>query len=316
MEPPAGAETPPPLAIANTEPVVEAKQEMDNEITPPAELAAQSVAPVAATEVPSPLIKDQQSSSSLSPAAASTTPPAETINEVDTKVGDTVDAPVGPAASLAAQEAPVKTEEPQAAPAPAEKGPEKEEKKMEEVKKLEKGEQESASTKLEPAIEVATTVTPVSVAKEDVATKTATEISQPPPSAHEPAAPQTQSAVPSTAPEPEPTPAETAEPLLPNGLPQDSEALSEDMAFSDTTPVDKPDACQSQESTPVAKTVMPAQEEEEKEKKEEEKETEKSEDSPPTTVSCPTEESTTMQGRVELLFLLAFMIVMCHAGLM
>ncbi|XP_070829542.1 eukaryotic translation initiation factor 4 gamma 1a isoform X2 [Chaetodon trifascialis] len=298
MEPPASAETPPPLAIANTEPVVEAKQEMDNQMTPPAELAAQSVAPAAAIEVPSPLIKDQQSSSSLSPTAASTTPPAETISKVDTKVADTVDAPVGPSASLSAQDAPVKMVEPQDAPAPAEKAPEKEEKKMEEEKKLEKVEQE-ASTKLEPAIEVAATVTPVSVAKEDTATKTATEISQPPTTAHEPAAPQTESAAPSTSPEPEATPAETAEPLLPNGLPQETEVLSEDMAFSDTTPLDKPDASQSQESTPVAKTAMPAQEkeeEEEEEKKEEEKKTEKSEDAPPTAVTCPTEESTTMQA--------------------
>ncbi len=353
METPASAETPPPPATANTEPVVEAKQEMDNQITPPAELAAQSVAPTAATEVPSPLIKDQQSSSSPPPAEASAPTPAET----DTKVSDTVDAPVGPSASLAAQETPVKTEEPQAAPAPAEKAPEKEEKKIEEVKKLEKEEQ-VVSAKLEPAVEVAATVTPVNAAKEETATKTATEVSEPPPSAQEPAAPQTPSAAPSTAPsaapsavpssapsaalssapsaalssapssapEPEPTPAETAEPLLSNGLPQDTEELSEDTAFSDTTPVDKPDASQSQESTPVAKTVTPAQEEEEEEEEEvmeevveekkEEEVKEKSEDTPPASVSCPTEESTTMQGRVELILASIYDRCMCHAGLL
>ncbi|XP_042352934.1 eukaryotic translation initiation factor 4 gamma 1a isoform X2 [Plectropomus leopardus] len=289
MEPPISAETPPPPATANTEPVVEAKQETDSQVTPPAELAAQCVAPKAAAEVPSPLIKDQQSPSPL-PAAAAPPPAAEAENKVDDKVSDTVDAPVGPSASLAAQEAPVEVEEPQAAPAPAEKAPQKEEKKTEEMKKLEKEEQ-VPSAKLEPAVEVAATVTPVNEAKAETSTKTETEVSPPPSSAQEPAAPQTQNA----APEPEPTPAEAAEPLLSNGLPQDAEELSEDVAFSDTTPLDKPDASQSQESTPVAKTVMPAQEEEEEQQEEEKKEEErkeKSEDASPASVSCPTEEST------------------------
>ncbi|GLD51099.1 eukaryotic translation initiation factor 4 gamma 1-like isoform X4 [Lates japonicus] len=298
METPASSETPPPPATPNAEPMVEAKQEKDTQVTPSAELAAQSVAPTAATEVPSPSIKDQQPPSSLPPAEASTTPPAEEENTDDTKVGDTVDAPVVPSASLAAQEAPVKMEEPQAAPAPAEKAPEKEEKKTEEVMKMEKEEQ-AASSKSEPAVEVEAIV---SVAKEETAAKTATEMSQPPHPALEPAAPQTQNAVPSSAPETEPTPAETAEPLLSNGLPQDIEELSEDTAVSDTTPLDKPDASQSQEPTPVAKTVTPAQEEEEEEEEvvvvEEEKTKtkkgeegkEKSEDVPPP--SGPTEEST------------------------
>uniref|UniRef100_A0A4W6DU63 Eukaryotic translation initiation factor 4 gamma, 1a n=1 Tax=Lates calcarifer TaxID=8187 RepID=A0A4W6DU63_LATCA len=255
---------------------------------------AQSVAPTAATEVPSPSIKDQQPPSSLPPAVASTTPPAEAENTDDTKVGDTVDAPVVPSASLAAQEAPVKMEEPQAAPAPAEKAPEKEERKTEEAMKMEKEEQ-VVSSKSEPAVEVEAIV---SVAKEETAAKTATEMSQPPHPALEPAAPQTQNAVQSSAPEPEPTPAEPAEPLLANGLPQDIEELSEDTAVSDTTPLDKPDASQSQEPTPVAKTVTPAQEEEdevevvveEEEKKKGEEGKEKSEDVPPP--SGPTEEST------------------------
>uniref|UniRef100_A0A8D0DBD3 Eukaryotic translation initiation factor 4 gamma, 1a n=1 Tax=Sander lucioperca TaxID=283035 RepID=A0A8D0DBD3_SANLU len=251
-EPSASAETPPPLAIANTEPVVEAKQEMDNQMTPPAELAVQSVAPTAAAEVTSPLIKDLQSPPSLpaATAASTTTVPPEAENKVDTKVGDTVDAPVGPSASLAAQEAPVKMEEPQAAPSPAEKVPEKEEKKAEELQKLENKEQ-VASAKFEPAVEVPATVTPVEEAKEETATKTETKVATPPPSAQEPSAPQTQNATQSPAPKPEPTPAEAAEPLLSNGLPQDTEELSEDVAFSDTTRLDKPDASQSQESTPV-----------------------------------------------------------------
>uniref|UniRef100_A0A4W6DTL1 Eukaryotic translation initiation factor 4 gamma, 1a n=1 Tax=Lates calcarifer TaxID=8187 RepID=A0A4W6DTL1_LATCA len=299
METPASSETPPPPpATPNAEPMVESKQEKDTQVTPSAELAAQSVAPTAATEVPSPSIKDQQPPSSLPPAVASTTPPAEAENTDDTKVGDTVDAPVVPSASLAAQEAPVKMEEPQAAPAPAEKAPEKEERKTEEAMKMEKEEQ-VVSSKSEPAVEVEAIV---SVAKEETAAKTATEMSQPPHPALEPAAPQTQNAVQSSAPEPEPTPAEPAEPLLANGLPQDIEELSEDTAVSDTTPLDKPDASQSQEPTPVAKTVTPAQEEEdevevvveEEEKKKGEEGKEKSEDVPPP--SGPTEEST-MQGR-------------------
>ncbi|KAK1878600.1 Eukaryotic translation initiation factor 4 gamma 1 [Dissostichus eleginoides] len=128
-EPPVSAETPPPPATAESEPVEEDQQESDDQMTPPAELAAQSVAPAAA---------------------------AEAENTVDTKVSDMVDAPVSPSASLAAKEAPVRKEEPQAAPAPAEKVLEKEENKMEEVKKSEKEEQ-VASAKLEPAVELAAT---------------------------------------------------------------------------------------------------------------------------------------------------------------
>ncbi|XP_053185317.1 eukaryotic translation initiation factor 4 gamma 1a isoform X2 [Scomber japonicus] len=291
-EPSASAESPPPPPTVNPEPVVEAKQEMDSQMEPPTELAAQSVAPTPAAEVPTPSIKDQQSPAPLPPAATSTPPPAEAVNKVDTKVSDTVDAPVVPSASPAVQEVPVKTEEPQAAPAPAEKAPEKEEKEEKKTEKVEKEEQVT-SAKVEPAAEVTATVKPVIVAKEEAPTKTATEVSQPPPSAQEPAAPQTQTSAPSSAPEPEPTPAETAEPLLSNGLPQDTEELTEDVAISDTTALDKPDTSQSQESAPVAKTATPAQvEEEEEEKKEEEEGKEKSEDAPPTSASCPTEEST------------------------
>uniref|UniRef100_A0AAQ4QSW2 Eukaryotic translation initiation factor 4 gamma, 1a n=1 Tax=Gasterosteus aculeatus aculeatus TaxID=481459 RepID=A0AAQ4QSW2_GASAC len=249
----------------------------------------------AADEVPSPLTTDLESPSSL-PAAAesspSSTPPAEAENTVDTKVGDTVDAPVGPSASLAAQEAAVKMEEPQASPAPAEKAPEKEEKQTEKVKKLEK-EEHVASTKLEPTVEAATILPPHNETKAVKATKTETEASPPP--EQEPAAPQTHKVAPSS--EPEATPAEVAEPLLPNGLPPDTEELSEEVVFLDSTPPDKPDASPSQEPTPVAKTSTPTQEVEEKEaekeaEREEEKEDEKDEDAPPASVSCPSEEST------------------------
>uniref|UniRef100_A0AAX7VK32 Eukaryotic translation initiation factor 4 gamma, 1a n=1 Tax=Astatotilapia calliptera TaxID=8154 RepID=A0AAX7VK32_ASTCA len=220
---PTSAETPPSLAAANAEPVLESKQEVDSQIVLPTELAAQSVAPVATTEVPSTLIKDQQSPPSLPPGATLTTTPAEAVN----KVGTT---------SSEAPEAPVKIEELPAAPAQAEKGPEKEEAKTEEVKKVEKEEQ-VATTKLEPA---------------------------------------TQNAVLRSTPEPESTQVEAAEPVLPNGLPQETEELPKDNAISDTTPHKQPDASQSQESTPMAKTATAAQEvKEEAEEREEEEECKK-----------------------------------------
>uniref|UniRef100_A0A7N6FIK7 Eukaryotic translation initiation factor 4 gamma, 1a n=1 Tax=Anabas testudineus TaxID=64144 RepID=A0A7N6FIK7_ANATE len=264
------------------------------QLTPPTELAEQSVASTAADEVSCPPIKDPPASSSLPPVAASTTPPVEVVNDVSTKVSDTVDAPVSPSTLIAEQEAPLKQEDKQVSPASAEKTPEKEEKKMEEVKKTEK-EEPVTSTKLQPAAEVAATVTPVNVATEETTTKTAIEVSQPLPPAQEPASPKTQTNTPSSAPEPKPVPAETAEPLLSNGLPQDIKELPEDMAFSDTTSLDKSNTSQSQESTPVAKMTTPAQEEVEEKKEEEVKE--KSEDAPPASVTCPPEKPT-MQAAV------------------
>uniref|UniRef100_A0A665V903 Eukaryotic translation initiation factor 4 gamma 1-like n=1 Tax=Echeneis naucrates TaxID=173247 RepID=A0A665V903_ECHNA len=272
-ESPASAETPPPPAPLNAE-LVEAKQETDSQMTPSAELADQSVAPTAATEVPPLLIKDQQSPSPLPSAVASTTP-AEVVNKDNTKVCDTVDAPVSPSAPLGAQDAPVKKEEPQATPVPAEKVPEKEEKETEDVKKIE--EEQVTSSKLEMPAEVVATETPVNVAQEDMATKTETE-TEPAVSAQEPAAPQTQNGVPSSVLEPEPTLVETVASPLSNGLPQHIEEMSEEVAFSDTTPLDKPEASQSQESTTVAKTETPAREEEEEEEEEEGKEEEEEEE--------------------------------------
>uniref|UniRef100_A0A7N8XKZ0 Eukaryotic translation initiation factor 4 gamma, 1a n=1 Tax=Mastacembelus armatus TaxID=205130 RepID=A0A7N8XKZ0_9TELE len=292
-QPPAGIETPPPPSTANTEPVVEAKQEIDNE---PAELATQSVGTTGATEVPSPLLEDQQSPSAFPPAAPSTPAADDEGNKVSTEVGDTVDAPVGPPASLEAQEAPIKLEETQSVPALAEKTQEKAEKKMEEVMKMEKEEQ-VASIKLQPAGEVASSITLI---KQETATKKATEAPQPPPSEQDPAAPQTQNASPGSAPEPEPIPAVTAEPLLSNGLSQDIEELSEDMASSHTTTLDNPDTSQSQESTPVAKMSTPAEQEEMKE----EEGKEKSEDGPPTSVSCPTMQGTSLLWDFNFFFVL------------
>uniref|UniRef100_I3JU19 Eukaryotic translation initiation factor 4 gamma, 1a n=1 Tax=Oreochromis niloticus TaxID=8128 RepID=I3JU19_ORENI len=238
-------------------------------------ISAQSVAPVATTEVPSTLIKDQQSPPSLPPGATLTTTPAEAVNKVSTTVSDTVDAPVATSQSSEAPEAPVKIEEPPAAPAQAEKAPEKEESKTEEVKKLEKEEQ-VATTKLEPAAEVAATDS--SNLEEERKNK------------------EEMNTVPRSTPEPESTQVEAAEPVLPNGLPQETEELPKDNAISDTTPHKQPDASQSQESTPMAKTATAAQEvkEEAEEKKEEEECKKKSEDTPPASVSCP--EESTMQA--------------------
>ncbi|XP_074544288.1 eukaryotic translation initiation factor 4 gamma 1a isoform X2 [Halichoeres trimaculatus] len=309
IEPPSSADTPPPPATENTELMTEAEEEVDNQISPPAALASQTVAPGAPTEIPQPPVKDQQSSSSVPPAAASTTPPAEGADKVDTQVGDTVDAPVVPSVPPTAQEAPAKMEAPQASPAPAEKALEIEEEKTDEVGKLEKEEQVVSAVE-EAAAEVVS-ATPVSEEKTETAAKAETEVSQPAPSEQDPAAPLTQSEAPvlasapepSPAPEPEPAvelkPAEKTEALLSNGLPQDTEELSEELSFSDTKPADKPDASPSQEPTPVAKTATPAQEatEEEKDKQEEESK-EKSEDVSPKPV--PTEESTTMQAAMSV----------------
>ncbi|XP_037538145.1 eukaryotic translation initiation factor 4 gamma 1a isoform X2 [Nematolebias whitei] len=291
---PSSADTPPPPAPVDTEPVVEVQLEVDRQLTPPLELAAQTVAATVSTEVLPPLIKDQLPPSSLPPVAAGTISDAEVINKVGSNVSDTVDAPVGPSASLAAaQDTPVKTEEPQAAP--SEMALKKEEVEIEDVKKLEKEEQ-TPTAKLEPAVEVAATVAPVKMEKEETAAKATSEVSQPPPSALEPAAPQAQDVSQSSAPEPEPTSAEIAEPSLHNGLPQETEELSEDIPVSNTTPHDKPEPAQSQECTPVAAhnvATLPTQEEE-KETQEEESHHKKKEDTPHPPASCP--EEPTMQA--------------------
>ncbi|CAN9503434.1 unnamed protein product [Ophioblennius macclurei] len=268
----------------------------------------------------------------VSAASTTTTPPPEALSEVSTSVSDTVDAPVGPSAE---QEAPLKVEErePIAAPAPApvpapvpapapsapapapapasapapvpvplpaEKVPEKEETEIKEAKTQEQ-EEPVSSPEPEPAADATATVAPVEVEKEETVTDAAAEVPQPPPSVQEPAAPETPDAEPSSPPEPEPKPepepepVEKAEELLSNGLPQESEELSEDMAFTDTTPHDKPDVSQSQEITPVAKTEAPAEVEEDVEpKKEEELESKKKSEEAPAPVSCP--EESTMQA--------------------
>uniref|UniRef100_A0A096LY35 Eukaryotic translation initiation factor 4 gamma, 1a n=1 Tax=Poecilia formosa TaxID=48698 RepID=A0A096LY35_POEFO len=147
--------------------------------------------------------------------------------------------PVRPSASPVAQETPVKTEEPQAAPS-AEK----------EVKpegaQLEK-EEPTASAKSEPPVEVA--VTPVETVKEDAAAKPSSDVSRPL-AVPEPAASQAEDADQSS--EPELVAVRPAESLLPNGLPQETEELSEDVPVSDATPQDKPDPSQSQESVTPA----------------------------------------------------------------
>lgn len=313
MEPLSSADTPPPPATESTEPVLEAMEELDDQISPPAEPATQTEAPVSAAPDPTSPIPARPDSPSLNLTLASTAAHTGEVDKGNTEAGDTVDAPIVPSASLAAQEAPVVTEESQPAPAPEEKTSEAEEESTEEVRKSE--EEQVVCDKVETAPEADETVTPVIKAKEETTAEAVTEVSPPQPSAQEPAAPLAQSAAPtsapapapSPAPEPEtkdlPTPAEKAEPLLSNGLPQDTEELSEDMTFSHTKPLDRLDTAQSQEPTPVVKTVSTAQEAVEEEKEEEKEKRDKeskgrSEHAPPT--PAPTDESTTMQAAMSV----------------
>lgn len=279
----AGADNPPPPTTADPEPLVEAGQDTETPNTPPPELATQS-----SPEAHPPLIKDEESTSSLLLAAASATPPPEAVNQVEAKVSDTVDAPVLPSESLAKKEAPVETEDPDSSS--DEKATDTDEKETEEVKTLE---EDVASAKLEETVEDALMVNPVTMAKEDAAAEQlATEPSELPHSEQEPAAPQNQSATLNSEPETESTSVVTPELPLANGLPGDSEELP-DSPCSDTTPLDKPDSATSQEPAPVASTAT--QEEVVKEES-----VKPSKEDPPSTVGSPTEESTTMQCKMEL----------------
>uniref|UniRef100_A0A1A8EDV3 Eukaryotic translation initiation factor 4 gamma 1 n=1 Tax=Nothobranchius kadleci TaxID=1051664 RepID=A0A1A8EDV3_NOTKA len=279
---PSSSETPPPLA--NAELVVEVEQEVDCQVAPPVKLVPQPVATAAAPEVLLPLIKDQQFPPPL-PSEAATASVAEVTNKDGSDAGDTVDAPVGPPAFVAAEEVPVKTEEPQTAA--SEKALEKEEEKID-VEELEMEEQ-TPNAKVEPEVEVSASIAPLEMAKEETAVKVASEATQPLPPVLEPATPQTQDVEQCSEPDPEPEVGETVEPPLLNGLPQETEELSEDVPVSNTTPHDKPNTSQSQESTPVAKTPPPAQEEEVEEVKKEECLQKKKEDAPQATISRPEE---------------------------
>ncbi|XP_035994072.1 eukaryotic translation initiation factor 4 gamma 1a isoform X3 [Fundulus heteroclitus] len=284
-EPAASTESPPPAAPENTEPVAEAKQEVIRRLTPPVESAAQPVATAAATERLSPSIKERMSPAPLPPAAAATSGAAEAVGKV---VADTVDAPVRPSASPVPPETAVKTEEPPAAL--SEKQAEQEEVKPE-VVEAEK-EEETQSAAPEPPVEAA--VAPVEAAKEeeeDAAAEPSGDVS-PPLAVPPPAAPQALRLDPSS------EPLSSAETPLSNGLPQEAEELPADAPVTDTTPQDKPDPPQSQESAAVAKTAPPAQKEEEEEeettREEEPPPQKKTEDAPLASASCP--EETTMQA--------------------
>lgn len=276
-----GTENPPPPTTANTEPLVEAKQETETRNTLPPELATHSLA--SAIDVHSPLIKDEQSPSSLPLAVASAIPPTEAINQVEAKVSDTVDAPV-PSASLAKKEAPVKMEE--LGSCPDEKGTG--EKKTYEVKKLE----DVVSAKLEVTVEHTVEANLVNMENEITAEQLATETSELPPSEQEPAAPQSLNSELET----KFTSVETPELHLANGLPRGTEELP-DLSCSDTTPLDKPDTTHSQEPAPLANTAT-----QEEMAKEEEK-LKPNKDDPPSTVGSPAEESTTMQCKMDLIYI-------------
>lgn len=300
VEPQMSSETPPPCPPANTEPPVEAKQEVEAAMTLPPDSSAQPVPEaVAAPEVQSVVTKDVQSppSAPAAPAeaaATATAPPDETVSKADTKVGDTVDAPIGPSSSV--QTTAVKAEEPKSAAAVSVAEKEGEKEKPAELEE----EGQVASAKVDPAAEAAATMEPIKQVTDETATKFAAAICQPPLSEAEAAEAQTQcpAHLAESESQPEPTPAETAHRPLYNGLPQDTdEELTEGSTLSDTTPPSKPDATLSQEFTTVAKTAAIAGQELQNEEKNQEENQEESDSAAPST-----EDSTTMQGRPLFLF--------------
>lgn len=249
VDPQVSAEAPSPPATANAEPLWDARQELCWAL------------PSSATEVHSPTVKGKQSHL---PAAAFNAHPADKVTRA--KAGDTVDASVGPLASL--KEGTVKMEEPQSVSAAW--ALEKEERKMEGMKESET-EERVVRAKLEPVAELAATANPVS------GEKLVTNICRLPHSEAEPAEAQTWS------PEPDSTLAETAEWPLYNGLHWDIEELSEKMVLSNRTPLHKLDNVYSWQSATVVKTAIPAPERK-KEKRD-------------YTFNCPTDNTNTVQGR-------------------
>lgn len=270
VEPQMRSDTPPPRPPASTVPPVEVKQEMEAPTTLPPDTSAQPVLEaVAAPEVQCMVTNDVQSPPSE--------PPDETVSKGDAEVCDTVDALIGPSPSL--QNTEDKTEE----PAIVEKEDEEKETPVREDEQV-------PSAKLDPAAELASTLEPVQQVMDETATKVAPVVCQPPPSEAEPAQTQTQCPAPLTESESqsEPTPEETAQRPLYNGLPQDPhEELTEGTPISDTTPPSKPGAALSQEFPTVAKTAAIT----DQELQNEEKNQEESDSAAPST-----EDSTTMQG--------------------
>lgn len=282
------AENPSAPTTANTEPLLEAKRETETQNTLPPEIATHSIE--SAPEVHSQLIKEEPSPPPIPLAEASATPTPEAITQVEAKVSDTVDAPIVPPASLAKKETPVEIEELDSNP--NDKATEKEAKKMEEVKKLE---EDVTSAKLEVAVEDTVIVNPVNMPEEveKTAEQLANETSELPPSEQEPAAPQKQSAPLNSEHETESPSVETPELPLSNGLPRETDDLS-DLSCSDTTPLEKPDTTNSQEPPPVADKA--SQEETVKEQEN----PKPSKDDTPSTVGSPAEESTAMQCKMDL----------------
>ncbi|KAM8839679.1 eukaryotic translation initiation factor 4 gamma 1-like isoform 3-T3 [Synchiropus picturatus] len=265
----ASIETPPPPALANPQPLPEAKEDNCQE-TMPADIV-QSDDPPPSTEVLPVTVKEPESAVSIAPTeVASTAPPDVAVDPVDVELGDTVDAPVAPSATE------VKSEELQNDTVTAEKATEE---KVENTEKREAVKPEPIAVE-EPEAEVDTTVSPASATQDTTPTETESE------RAVEEPAPLTQNA----SSEPEPKPTVPAEPPLSNGIPQDLE--SEDLALSHTTPVDKPVSSQSQESTPVTKTAPLVQEEKVEKKQNHTEGNKKGEHVPPATATSSTQEST------------------------
>lgn len=263
--------SPPP---ENAEVLQELKQETDCSSAPNPDLASESVAlrPVPDVALS---IKDQQPSFSPTPQVETST-----SEDANTEVSDTVDAPVGPSVSLAAQDTPVKKDEPQIAR--VQMAPEKEQ-KTEEVKAE------------EPVVDALELSVEDTANDESVCSTTAlvTEAPEPAASTHEAAAPQTLKETPSVEKDLKDMVSEKTEPSLPNGFPQDIEEITEEMAIPDSDPklLDKSDTSQSQEPALVAKMSMHSQVQEEDKK---EDKTEMSEATAPPPVSPP--EEFTMQA--------------------
>lgn len=264
----ADASPPPP----NAEVLQEHKQESDCSSAPNTDIASQSVALRPVPVVPL-SINDQQQSSSPPPQEETSS-----SEEANAEVSDTVDAPVGPSVSLAAQDTPVKKDEPQISL--VQMAPKKEQ-TTEEIKV-----EEPVVDTLDPSVEGTSNDETVSPSIAPV-----TEAPEPAASTHEAADPQTLSEVPSVEKDLKDTVSEKAEPSLPNGFPQDIEEITEEMAVpdSDAKPLDKSETSQSQEPALVAKIPVCSQVQEEDKK---EDKTETSEATAPPPVSSPTEEYT------------------------
>ncbi|KAK7945630.1 hypothetical protein WMY93_001358 [Mugilogobius chulae] len=218
-------------------------------------------------------IKDKQPSSSPVPEVDIDT--SEEGPQVYSEVSDAVDAPVGPSASLATHDMPIKNEEPEITSI--------------EMTKEQKVEVKSGDPEVEAYLEASVEeAAPVKSASEENAITQFTAVNKVPSvSTQELATTQTQNGESSSDRVLKPTVSEKTEPHLPNGFPQDPEEMSEEIPILDTKPLDKSETCQSQEASSVEKNVVSTLEQE----KEKEVKNDKSEAVFPNLVTTSIEES-------------------------